>query len=146
MGVLHNSGAYPAGAEDHARLREYAAKCLEASRRNPHENRVSAWLNKSGLKWGRQKSLGWRIADFWNHKLGVIVEVDGATHVKRDDEIADAIHAKRSAILVFRVKNKATDSDLTLLLCQIASVKPWNERRAEVRLKPVRMAEEKAAL
>lgn len=93
-------------------------------------------LKTTGYKWKRQRQWGYRLFDFWNTKIGIAVEVDGLTHDKNYDAIRDEYNYKTSGILVLRVRNFNED-DASKVLAQIADSCTWNERRAQLGLKPI---------
>lgn len=107
-------------------------------------SRAEAWMHAklltTGHTWTRQAQSGWRLFDFWCHKIGVAVEVDGPEHDADRDRKRDAEVKKRRAIAVLRVRN-FNESDAAMCLFVIAKAKTWNARRASAGLKPVKGAE-----
>ena len=89
-----------------------------------HEN----YLSKTGLKWTREAAWGFRLFDFWNHALGVAVEIDGPEHNSELDRWRDHKEWERSRIIVIRIKN-FNEIDGQKFLEQIKTIKPWTERR-----------------
>ncbi len=55
------------------------------------ENLLWKYLCKSqlGLRFKRQHPIGNRIADFYAHKLKLVIEIDGAVHLKPEQIIID---------------------------------------------------------
>jgi len=81
----------------------------KAMRREPTEPEVRVWRNLSnsqlgGFKFRRQANLGSRIADFFCPAIGLIVEIDGATHDPEADARKDAV-SRRQGFQVIRFTN-----------------------------------------
>jgi len=89
-----------------------------------------ALLKTTDYKWSRQARWGWRLFDFWNHTLGIAIEVDGQEHNFENDLLRDSIEWDRSRIIVLRVPN-FNDAVASDVLDYISSSKSWNERRLE---------------
>lgn len=68
-------------------------------------------LIESGHKWAHQTMWGCRIFDFWCHRLGIAVEVDGPEHRIDFDNARDRYNYYRSGILILRVRN-FSDEDM----------------------------------
>ncbi len=96
---------------------------------NPNENWMAGILATTGYKWTRQAGWGFRLFDFWNHLLGVAVEVDGPEHAKSKDAQEDEYNFRRSAIIVLHVKNRC-ESDAANACRIIAQLPSWQARRA----------------
>ena len=77
-------------------------KCLV----NENENLVWSML---GEGWSRQAVRGYRIHDFWSHKLGCAIEVDGTEHDREYDNYRDEYNFRRSGVIVLRVRNNNTE-------------------------------------
>jgi very-short-patch-repair endonuclease len=92
---------------------------------------MAAILAKTGKKWTRQAMWGYRIFDFWCAELGLVVEVDGATHKIEYDNYRDEYNYRRSGIVVLRVPNFCEES-AKLALDVIASAETWKERRLKL--------------
>lgn len=90
---------------------------------------MGAHLKKTKLKWTRQAYWGFRLFDFWCHRLGVAVEVDGPEHIRERDEERDQYNFHRSGIIVIRVRN-FSEPDAAACLREISKTGPWAERRA----------------
>lgn len=95
------------------------------------------YLNQTNMTWTFQARWGWRLFDFWNHKKGIAIEVDGPEHNKFKDLIKDEIEIKRSAIITIRVKNFDSDSSMRAIE-KIISEKDWNTRRMQAGLKSIK--------
>jgi very-short-patch-repair endonuclease len=120
---------YTTNKSQHAYMRQRqaqnSARCVE----NRNENWMAELLQMTGHKWNRQAQWGFRLFDFWNHDLGVAVEVDGPEHARSQDAIEDEYNFRRSAIVVLHVRNQNADD--AALACQIITKLPtWAERRA----------------
>lgn len=92
------------------------------------EDWALSYLEKTEYKWTRQAIWGWRVFDFWNHQLGIAVEIDGPEHDSDYDSKRDAKNWKTSRIVVLRVKN-FDEHDMQLALEAISNSDSWNERR-----------------
>lgn len=90
-------------------------KSLNASAtiKNVNENWMAEKLDKT---WSRQVVKGFRVFDFWNHKLGVAIEVDGNEHDRDYDNYRDEYNFRRSGIVVLRVRNRNEDDAYQALL------------------------------
>jgi very-short-patch-repair endonuclease len=113
---------------------------LAIAARNPNEIWMKEKLKTTGYKWGQQSRWGYRIFDFWNHKLGIAIEVDGPSHNPVYDSIRDKHNYERSRILVLRVRNM-NEADAANVLEKIRTACSWNDRRKKAGLKPVRGAD-----
>jgi very-short-patch-repair endonuclease len=69
---------------------------------NKNENKVWSEL---GDGWSRQAVRGYRIHDFWNHRLGCAIEVDGAEHDRDYDNYRDEYNFRGSGVVILRVRN-----------------------------------------
>lgn len=85
-------------------------------------------------KWTRQIIWGYRLFDFWNHILGVVVEVDGPEHRKDYDAYRDEYAFRRSGIVVLRVRNW-NEEDASAALKFIAKANTAIERKIELGIK-----------
>lgn len=96
------------------------------------ENWMWEKLCKTGERWTRQAMHGYRLFDFWCHRIGVAVEVDGPEHRPDYDAYRDKYAWCRSAIVVLRVPNydeaRAADA-----IHVIANSQDWLERKAVVK-------------
>ncbi len=117
------SANWPTNQAQHAYMK--MRQVQNRGKRNANEEWVAAEL---GVGWTRQAIWGYRIFDFWNDTLGVAIEVDGSSHDREWDAASDARHAKRSAIIVFRIPNGDQDA-LDAVLEQLKTIEPWLERR-----------------
>lgn len=87
---------------------------VKSSARNVNENWMARKLDES---WSRQVIKGFRIFDFWNHKLGVAIEIDGLEHDRDYDNYRDEYNFRRSGIIVLRVRNmNEADAEKVLLV------------------------------
>lgn len=95
-------------------------------------SQAEEWMNdllkKTDYKWSRQARWGWRLFDFWNHTLGIAVEVDGREHNSERDKLRDSIEWDRSRIVIYRVPNFDQQSAVSVLE-KINRSETWNERR-----------------
>jgi len=132
-------GKRPADAEQHAHMTMRQNQNLVKSKFSLAETWASESLARTGLRWTRQAQWGWRLYDFWNHELGIAVEVDGPEHNERRDQIRDEDNWVTSRIVVLRVPNFNEES-LNWVLKAIASSDTWNQRRVDAGMKPVRGA------
>lgn len=104
------------------------AKNKKSSRRSKAESWMKDKLASTGKKWSRQAQWGYRLFDFWNHELGIAVEVDGPEHDKEYDAFRDRHNLKRSGILVLRVRN-FNEKDAEVAITTINEASSWKERR-----------------
>lgn len=130
---------WPTNADQHAYMKMRQDQNLLECQSNPNEAWMLRKLETTGWKWKRQAQWGYRLFDFWNAYLGIAVEVDGLTHDKVYDGVRDDYNWERSGILVLRVRNR-DEADAEKALETIQGACDWNERRASLGLKPVRMA------
>ena len=76
----------------------------------------------NGLKFRRQHPLGIFIADFYCHKLKLVIELDGSIHdnddVKENDEIRQKL-IEGDGITVMRFKNEEVMNDIQNALKQL---------------------------
>lgn len=101
---------------------------LASSKNNPNENWMQVRLARERLQFSRQSIWGKRIFDFWSHKLGIAIEVDGLEHDAQYDQYRDEYNFRRSGIVVLRVKNKCeTDADKVIKI--IKSEACWADRK-----------------
>lgn len=121
---------------EHMKLRQ--KENLAKSKENKSENWMYEKLKKTNYKWTRQARWGIRLFDFWCHKLGIAVEVDGLEHDKNRDFGRDKTDLEVSGILVLRVRNfSETDAEKVIDFIN-NSTETWNERRNKFGLKPVK--------
>lgn len=113
---------------------------IERSKTNKAENWFDEKLKKCKHKYKRQRRWGYRIYDFWFHKLGLAVEIDGETHIKRWDELRDKQDFERSRIIVLRIPN-FDEAEAYKALHYIQHSETWNERRLAAGMKPILHAE-----
>lgn len=106
------------------------------SETNKAENWMFEKLNKGRYKFSRQRRWGYRIFDFWCHKLGIAVEVDGKEHKQEIDLERDIKEYNRSRIIVLRVKN-FNEEDAKNALHYIKNSDTWNDRRREAGMNPI---------
>lgn len=85
-------------------------------------------LLETGHTWKPQAMWGYRIFDFWCHRLGTAVEVDGKEHIKDYDKYRDEYNFRRSGIVVLRVRN-FHDADKDSALVKIAALGDWRSRK-----------------
>lgn len=126
--------AWPTNKEQAAHMKMRQKQNLLIAKTNKAENWMKEQLEKTSYKWTRQSIWGIRLFDFWCHKLGVAIEVDGAEHNKKRDWGKDMIDFQVSGIIVLRVKNfNQVDADQALE--KIKHMETWNERRIKLGLK-----------
>ena len=92
------------------------------------ENWMWGKLCKTGERWTRQAMHGYRLFDFWCHRLGIAVEVDGPEHNPEYDLYRDKYAWCRSAIVVRRVRNY-NEGDAADTIFAIQSALPWAARK-----------------
>lgn len=129
------NGPYTAEHAAHMKMRQEQNKkqCLSSKA----EDWALKHLETTGYTWTRQAVWGWRVFDFWNHKLGIAVEIDGPEHDAIYEQKRDARNWKVSRINIIRVRNFDED-DMQIALREITESKTWNERRAEAGLSLIR--------
>jgi very-short-patch-repair endonuclease len=89
-------------------------------------------LKFTGHKWNTQTIWGCRLFDFWCHKLGIAVEIDGLTHDKNYDAARDQYNFYRSGIIVLRVPNY-DETAMAAALQTIADADTWEVRKVKMR-------------
>lgn len=99
-----------------------------ASSKNVNEDWMAEKLDKT---WSRQVVKGFRVFDFWNHKLGVAIEVDGNEHDRDYDNYRDEYNFRRSGIVVLRVRNM-NESDATKVLLAVSKLTSHKLRREAI--------------
>lgn len=119
---------WPKTKDEHAYMKMRQLENTVKCKTNKAENWAAEELKKTGLKWKRQAQWGYRIFDFWNHKLGCAIEIDGKTHDKKYDAGRDSYNWKRSRLIVLRVRNFNAE-DMEKVLNQVSGMKTWKERR-----------------
>ena len=81
--------------------------------------------NEWGYKFRRQHPLFMYVADFYCHKLKLLIEIDGSIHeleeVKRNDAIREN-HLKNLGLKVIRFKNEDVTNHLEIVLNQIKQI------------------------
>jgi very-short-patch-repair endonuclease len=98
-------------------------------RRNMTEAEKLLWnylkAGVQGLKFRRQHPIGIYIADFYCHKLKLIVEVDGKIHdlkdVKENDKIRED-YLKEQGCIIIRFTNEKVFKELDVVLGEINSI------------------------
>lgn len=121
-------GKCPANSEQHQHMDMRQKQNRAVALRNPNEKWMAGLLAQTEHKWTRQARWGWRIFDFWNHTLGIAVEVDGPEHDAERDAERDSYNLRRSGILVLRVRN-GNEHDAHRALQEIGRSVTWWERR-----------------
>ena len=79
--------------------------------------------NKLGVKFRRQHSLLFYIADFYCHQLRLVIEIDGSIHNKEDVKVDDAIRQRdieELGITVLRFSNFQVKNNPEIILEQIS--------------------------
>lgn len=127
---------WPTNSESHQQMRNNQRACLKASLKNPNENWMEQKLLNCGFSFTRQAQWGFRIFDFWCHKLGIAVEVDGPSHNRAWDKARDEHNYHKSGIVVLRVRNMNED-DANRCVTSILQSCTWNKRRTQLGLKPI---------
>ena len=97
-------------------------------RKNMTEAEKILWFHlkqkPDGFKFRRQHPLGVYIADFYCHKLKLVIELDGSVHnvdeVKANDEIRQRV-IEESGIKVIRFTNERVFNDLEMVIQEIKS-------------------------
>lgn len=127
---------WPATKEAHAHMKMRQRQNIEQSRHSSAETWMAAKLKTTGMKWTRQAQSGVRVFDFWNHVLGIAVEVDGPEHDEAREKARDYMAYQARGIVVLRVKN-FDEVGADLVLRAIAVSDTWNVRRATLGLKAI---------
>jgi very-short-patch-repair endonuclease len=120
-------------AEQAAYMRQRKAENLARALVNSNENWLLEKLQRTGFKWTRQATWGYRIFDFWCHELGIAIESDGPEHNQDYDAHRDEYNMRRSGILVLRVRNR-NELDAAAAIVAVAQAETWKERRAKLGL------------
>lgn len=133
-------------------MRTRQAQNRSSCKSSAAENWMAEKLKATGKNWTRQAQWGYRLLDFWNHELGIAVEIDGPEHNAEYDAARDKYNFLRSALVVLRVRN-FNEGDASLALATIAASQTWKERKAQIKpgkkllaahsLKPARSAKDK---
>lgn len=124
---------WPARAEEAEYMRMRKGQNLRCARNNSNENWFAGKLDKSGHKWSRQATWGYRVFDFWCHELGIAIEVGGPEHNRTYDAYRDEYNLRRSGTVVLRVRNR-NEVDAAKALSVIAAFETWKERREKLGL------------
>lgn len=78
-----------------------------------------------GYKFRRQHPLGNYIADFYCHKMKLVIEIDGNVHdnleVKRQDEIREK-DLKEAGLSIIRFRNEEVEKRLETVINKIESI------------------------
>jgi very-short-patch-repair endonuclease len=103
-------------------------------RREPTEAEKRLWRHLSGakldgLKFRRQAVIGNRIADFFCPAKGLIVEIDGSTHDREQDEALDRRMAAQYGYRTIRVTNEDVLGNMDGVLQHIEEVARQNADR-----------------
>ncbi len=106
---------------------------------NENENWMFNKLKDTKYKWSRQSQWGYRLFDFWNHYLGIAIEVDGLEHKKGYDKIRDDYNFIKSGILVLRINNKDEKRAKEIIDFINNTKEDWNQRRQKLNLKLIKM-------
>jgi len=119
---------WPKG-RDREKMLGYVRDNIKLAKKNPHELRVYSVLKTEfcHMKFGWQKWLAFRIFDFWSHKYGCVVEVDGATHDPIKDYLRDEAFFRRYAIITLRVRN-GHQEDINWLRRVLPRLGTWKTR------------------
>lgn len=133
MGKLN----WPVNRKQHAYMKRRQMQNLKQATKNESERWMRGKLMVTGLKWTSQAQWGYRVFDFWNHKKGIAVEVDGQGHDIAWDKFRDEYNYQRSGILVLHVRN-GNEEDAKDALQVIAKAETWNERRESVGRPPIK--------
>lgn len=128
---------WPVNREQHAYMKRRQMMNLERATKNQNERWMHDKLMTTSLKWTPQAQWGYRLYDFWNHKKGIAIEVDGAGHDISWDKFRDEYNYQRSGILVLHVRN-GKEEDAEKALEAIAKAKTWNERRESLGLPTIK--------
>lgn len=123
--------------EQHAYMKQRKMENLERCKLSAAERWMNKKLKETEYKWTRQAQWGYRLFDFWNHKLGIAIEVDGPEHRHDYDLYRDNHNYSNSGIVVLRVKNFNED-EAAKVIEKISTSETWNERRLKMGKKPVR--------
>lgn len=126
---------YPCKKEDSDYLRMRLQQNIIRSKNNKNELLIGDILKRihGGAQWRHQSLWGFRIFDWWLSRKGAAVEVDGDEHDINYDAYRDEYNFRRSAIVVFRVKNgdfKAAEETGY----KIKRLNLWKERRKEIKI------------
>ena len=127
---------WPTTGPEHAHMRRRQIENRERAERSRAERWMFVKLATTGHRWTRQAQSGLRLFDFWNHQLGIAVEVDGPEHDPERERKRDYAVRQQRAILVLRVRNFNED-DARKALRTIATIDTWNIRRRAIGLAPV---------
>ena len=122
---------FPTKKEEHAYMRE---RKLQNRARLPWL-KAEAWFLENylnglsgGFSFTRQAEWGYRIFDFWFHRQGVVIEVDGPEHNKGYDAYRDRYNFLRSGIIVLRVRNYSAE-DAAAAISNLKCECLWVDRR-----------------
>ena len=83
------------------------------------------WFLKTkplGVKFRRQHPIGSYIADFYSHKLKLVIEVDGGIHLNKEvaqNDIARQINIESEGIRILRFTNDEIEKDIKAVIHKI---------------------------
>ena len=120
---------YTTNKEQHEYIGRRKEQNLSKALVNDNENWMFDKLKQTEWKWKRQSQWGYRIFDFWCHKLGVAIEVDGPEHDEKYDAYRDEYNFRRSGIVVLRVRNK-NEPDANECILYLSILDTWKDRKA----------------
>lgn len=115
--------------DDSEYMRGIKTKNIKRSRLSINENLV--WEQLDHSVWTRQVIKGFRVFDFWCHRKGCAIEVDGEEHKRDYDNYRDEYNYRRSGILVLRVRN-SNQEDLDEVIRVFDLLGDLKDRKLEI--------------
>jgi hypothetical protein len=129
-----NARDWPTERTGHAEMREQQQQA-QAQPRTAAETWMQPFLAETGVRWTRQAQWGYRLFDFWSHRLGIAIKVEEVP-VDEAARKADDRTFQRSMIHVFRVR-AFDDASAAAAVDLIQRASSWNARRAFYGKKPI---------
>lgn len=124
----------PSNTRESAYMAMRKEENIERALNNPNENWMWKKLQRTSYKWSRQARFGYRIFDFWCHRLGVAIEVDGPEHNVGWDMYRDEYNFRHSAVVVLRVRNR-NEADADRAIGLLGRVGIWSKRKGRLGLR-----------
>lgn len=124
----------PSNREEHAYMLMRKTQNVKRALVNPNENWMWKKLQKTTYKWSRQARYGYRIFDFWCHRLGVAIEVDGPEHNEQWDVYRDEYNFRHSGIIVLHVHN-LDEEQADRVIGLIDRLDTWQRRKSRLGLR-----------
>lgn len=107
-----------------ARMRRYPTRAEAALK-------AVLWDRQLGHRFRNQSLISGFIADFWCPKLKLVIEVDGSSHIGREDYDAGRdLCMREKGITVLRFTNEQVLNDLAWVITEISAEIAFLEKKA----------------